>query len=283
MNGASPLTPRTSPSRSADDFVLTLWTADPELAQDADASGVDRIGVDLERNGKAVRQRGLGTWISPHREDDLDAVGAVLSDAALFARVDPLHAGSARQVESVLARGAKVVMLPMVESARETREFVCMVGGAATVVLLVETREAIRRLPELVAVDGVDEVHLGLNDLALSLGVRNRWLVLAGDLAVEAGRAVRAAGKRFGLGAVGRPDDRGLPVPVNLVYAEYPRTGATAALLSRSFFRLGGNDDLSAGIANLRAELKAWSRRSEAELAAAHAQLARCAEDADCF
>ena len=149
--------------------------------------------------------------------------------------------------------------------------------------LLVETAEALRRLPELVAVDGVDEVHIGLNDLALSLGVRNRWLALAGALAVEAGAVVRAHGKRFGLGAVGRPSDRGLPVPVDLVYAQYARTGATAALLSRSFFRPGLNGGLDASVARLRAELSAWFLRTDAELAAAHDELVRCATRADCF
>jgi citrate lyase beta subunit len=283
MSGASPQTQKTSPSLSAEPFVLTLWTGDPELARRADAAGVDRIGVDLERLGKAERQRGLGTWISPHRQEDLDAVGAVLSDAALFARVNPLHAGSAWEVEEALARGVQVVMLPMVESAREAREFARLVDGEATVVLLVETGEAIRRLPELAAVDGVHEVHIGINDLALSLGVRNRWLTLAGDLAVEAGATVRAEGKRFGLGAVGRPSDRGLPVPVDLVYAQYARTGATAALLSRSFFRPGLDGDLDVGVTRLRDELSAWWRRSDAELAAAHEEFVRCATRADCF
>jgi len=31
-------------------FRLTLWTADPALAARADAAGVDRIGVDLDRD-----------------------------------------------------------------------------------------------------------------------------------------------------------------------------------------------------------------------------------------
>jgi HpcH/HpaI aldolase/citrate lyase family protein len=283
MSGAFPRTATRSPTRSADRFVLTLWTDDPELARRADGAGVDRVGVDLERLGKAERQRGLGTWISPHRRQDLDAVGAALTDAELFARVNPLHAGSAREVEDALGRGVRVLMLPMVETPRAAREFARLVGGEATVVLLVETGEAVRRLPELAAIDGVDEVHIGINDLALSLRLRNRWLTLAGDLLVDAGAAVIAEGKRFGLGAVGRPGDRGLPVPVDLVYAEYARTGATAALLSRSFFRPGLNGELDDSIGRLRHELSAWLGRGGAELAAAHDELVRCASAADCF
>jgi hypothetical protein len=283
MSGASLQTPRRSPSRSTDPFVLTLWTDDPEVARRADAAGVERVGIDLERLGKAERQRGLGTWISPHREEALDSVRAELSSASLFARVNPLNPGSGREVDGVLARGAEVVMLPMVATADEAREFVRLVGGAAGVVLLVEQIGALRRIGELAAVDGVDELHIGLNDLALSMGVRNRWLALAGDLAVHAGVAVRAAGKRFGLGAIGRAGDAGLPVPTGLVYAEYARTGATAALVSRSFFRSGEDVDLALEIALARDELAAWTRATPGELAAAHAERARCAAQAECF
>ena len=284
MSGVFPQTPKRSPSRSVDDFVLTLWTDDARVARDADAAGVDRVGIDLERIGKAERQRGLGTWISTHREEDLEAVGQALSTADLFARVNPLHGGSEREVGAVLARGARVLMLPMVATADEAREFVRLVGGAAVVVLLVEHIDALRRIDELVAVDGVDEVHIGLNDLALSLGVANRWLALAGDLALDAGAAVCAAGKRFGLGAIGRAGDRGLPIPADLVYAEYARTGATAALVSRSFFAATDQEmDLTDEIRRARERLAAWTFREPAELEAAHRALGRCAARAECF
>ena len=46
------------------------------FAARADAAGVDRIGVDLDRLGKRDRQAGLGSSISPHTEDDLVRVGA---------------------------------------------------------------------------------------------------------------------------------------------------------------------------------------------------------------
>src|SRR4051794_12548406 len=90
MSGVFPQTLRRSPTASADTFVLTLWTDDPALAREADAAGVDRVGVDLERLGKAERQRGLGTWISPHTVEDAVQVGGVLERAALFARTEPL-------------------------------------------------------------------------------------------------------------------------------------------------------------------------------------------------
>ena len=45
-------------------FALTLFTNDVELARRADVAGVNRIGLDLEVLGKAKRQQHLNTWIS---------------------------------------------------------------------------------------------------------------------------------------------------------------------------------------------------------------------------
>jgi 2-keto-3-deoxy-L-rhamnonate aldolase RhmA len=263
---------------SHEPFVLTLWTADPALAKTAEASGVDRIGVDLEYLGKDERQRGRGTWISPHAEADLDALRPLLSKAQLFARVNPLNPDSAREVEAVLARGAQVLMLPMVMTADEAAPFVRMVRSRATVVLLVEHVRALDHLPDMVRLSGVDEVHIGLNDLAISLGLRNRWMALDGDLLVTAGRIVRDAGKRFGLGGIGRAGDTNLPVPSDLIYAEYARTGANAALLSRSFFNDGM--DLAAEVWRARDALHAWKHRAPEDVDAAHAELGRRAAQA---
>jgi hypothetical protein len=263
-----------SPTRSADDLALTLWTDDPELARRADAAGVDRIGVDLERLGKRERQGGRGTWISGHRIESLERVAGVLEDARPFARIDPPHDGTAAQVEEVIARGARVVMLPMVADRAEAEAFTAAVGGRAHTVLLVERREAVDRIEELAHAEGVDEIHLGLNDLALSLGLANRWQALAGDLARRVGAAVRASGRRFGLGGIGSPGSDHLPIPAELVYAELALTGATATLLSRSFMG-GSGGDLAGRVGAAREAMAAWRRRPPAALEAAHAELAR--------
>ncbi len=56
-----------------DNFILTLFTNDVELARRADEAGINRIGLDLERIGKAERQQHLKTWISDHEEHELPA------------------------------------------------------------------------------------------------------------------------------------------------------------------------------------------------------------------
>ena len=262
-----------SPIASPEAFVLTLWTNDPAMARQADGAGVDRIGVDLERLGKQERQGGRGTWISPHREEDLDALPVM--QARRFARINPVHEGTAREVEALLARGAQVLMLPMTMDAVQIEIFVRCVRGRATTVALVEHAAALKCIDEIARVDGLDEVHIGLNDLALSLGLRNRWLALADERIVDAAAAVRGAGRRFGLGGIGRAGDTELPVPSSLVYAQYARTGARASLLARSFLQPG--IDLAAEVRAARYELAEWCARDRADIEHAHRELVRCA------
>ena len=120
---------------------------------------------------------------------------------------------------------------------------------------------------------GLDELHIGLNDLALSLSRPSRWSLLAGDLVKDAAACAHAAGLPFGFGGIGCAHDEHLPIPSDLIYAEYARTGATRALLARSF-------DLS--VATLRtkvgaalARLAEWRAAGPAALDAAHAELGR--------
>jgi hypothetical protein len=279
MSTESRSTAPTSRTRSADerdDFVLTLWTNDAALAGRADAAGVDRVGCDLETLGKQERQRGLGTWISAHSEDDLERIGGALTTARLFARVNPVNPQSAAEVDRVLRRGAQVLMLPMAANAAEVERFVDIVGDRAQVVLLLEQRSAAEEMERIVAIEGLGEVHLGLNDLSLSLGLRNRFQLYATELAEDVSRIVRASGGRFGFGGIGRVDDESLPIPSDLVYAEYARLGGTSALISRVFC---GPDpeaiDLTAEVARARERLADWRRRSREELAAAHDELVR--------
>ncbi len=59
--------------------------------------------------------------------------------------------------------------------------------------------------------------------------------MLAGDRLLDAARAVHAArAAASGSAASARVRDDALPIPADLIYAEYARVGATAALLSRA-------------------------------------------------
>jgi hypothetical protein len=263
---------------SATRFVLTLWTDSAELAAAANAAGIDRVGVDLERIGKRERQRGRGTWISPHRHESLAGLRAALTHAELFARVDPLNPASARQVEELLDHGVEVLMLPMFSHAEEVARFLDIIAGRARTVLLVETRAACEQIEEILALAGdAEEIHLGINDLALSLGSPSRFDVL---LSAEVGRVTactRERGVRLGIGGVGRLHDVRQPIAPDLLYAEYVRLGASASLISRAFLTRTPLDPvaLADDVARTRARLEYWRTAPAEARARAHGELRR--------
>jgi 2-keto-3-deoxy-L-rhamnonate aldolase RhmA len=255
-------------------FTLTAITRDPALADALDAAGVDRIGVDIERLGKAARQGHVaGARISAHDVEDLAALAPRLRRAALFIRINPIHAGSRAEVNRAIALGARVVMLPFFTTTCEVAQFVEFVAGRAACVLLLETSAALARLGDIVAVPGVEEVMVGLNDLHLSLGLAHPFEVLVSDLMELAARRVCAAGLRFGFGGLARIGDDTLPVPPDLVYAQYARLGGSTAWLARSFFA-GGALDVAAEVARLRERLAFWAAQPEEAFAAMRHQLA---------
>jgi len=258
-----------------DEFCLTLITDDPVLAANADCGGVDRIGLDLERLGKADRQSDLDTRQSKHKVADLAAVARSLVRAKLFVRLNPINVNTADEVDAVIHAGADVLMLPFFRTADEIETFVRLVGGRAGVTLLVETASAVVRIREILVVPGVHEIMIGLNDLRLELGVQNHFEVLASPVLDMLASEVRNARLAFSVGGVARPDDISLPVPPDLVLAQYPRLGATGAWISRSFLReLPRDGNFRTAISAVRQRLTQWASASPAELQHARRQLA---------
>jgi hypothetical protein len=214
---------------------LCLITNDPGLAAQADAAGIERVLIDLERLGKAARQAGHGLFLSTHELEDVHEVRHVVARARVMVRTNPLHAGSGREVDDAVRAGADVLMLPMASGAAEVASFVELVGGAAEVSVLVETRGAVDALPAIVGIDGVSEIHVGLNDLRLSLGLSSLFDALADGTVDRIAAIAAAAGVRFGFGGVTSPRRTGLPVAPELVIGEHVRLGSRLAWLGRSF------------------------------------------------
>ena len=235
---------------------------------------MQRVGLDLDRLGKLERQRGRGTWISDHRLERLAEVRQQLCNARAFARVNPLNPGTAREVEAALAFGAQVLMLPMWESAADVERFLDMVGGRAFVVPLLETRGAGNAIEDVVELEGIEEVHVGINDLALSTGARQRFEVLDLPLVSRVARTVCSAGLRLGIGAVGDVADGGLPVAPDLLYARYVQLGANASLLARSFLRHAASSaQFVSAVRRTRERIGWWRAADDATREAAREQL----------
>ena len=72
-----------------------------------------------------------------------------------------------------------MIMLPYFKTVDEVRIFVELVNGRARTFPLVETPEAVDAIDEILRMDGVDELHVGLNDLSLGLGRKFMFELLA--------------------------------------------------------------------------------------------------------
>jgi citrate lyase beta subunit len=265
---------RGAPSGFGDDFRLTLLTDDPALALEADAAGVDRIGADLEHMGKATRQAGEDVRLSSHTAEDLQVVAKVLTCASAFVRINPLHQGSEREIETVLQAGAQAVMLPYFDGPREAEGFVRLLDGRAKALLLLETPASLIHAPEIFAVAGLDEAMMGLNDLRLALGLQSHFELLVSPKAALLAEQADQAGVPLSAGGVANPSDRGLAIPPDLVLAQYPRLGITGAWLSRSFAARTPRGGFGQGVAAIRRRLDEWAAAGAERLETARLRLA---------
>lgn len=221
--------------------MLTLMyiTNSTEVAQIAQKAGVDRIWVDMEYIGKEDRQGGMDTVKSHHTIADVQRIRQVVTTSKLMVRINPIHEksdewmGTEEEIEQTLRAGADIIMLPYFKTVGEIERFVHAVRGRATTMLLVETNEAVEHLDEILEVPGIDEVHIGLNDLHLCRKQKFMFELVCDGTVQRICEKVRARGIKYGFGGIARI---GLGMlPAEYVIAEHYALGSTAAILSRSF------------------------------------------------
>lgn len=210
-------------------------TNDPAIARHAYHNGAEWVMVDLEKHGKQERQGHLDTVMSAHSVDDVATLREVLPPGSLLVRLDPINQASAQQVDAAIEAGADWLMLPFFHGPDEVAHFCRMVGGRRPVMLLAETPGACDLIAECCAIDGVERVHIGLNDLSL-LTKRNFMFQLLTDGTVDRVAAqLRAIGMPFGIGGVARVGEGDLLAED--IVLQHVRLGSDAAILSRTFHR----------------------------------------------
>lgn len=244
-------------------LTLMYVTNDPAVARIAERSGVDWIFVDLEIIGKRARQGHLDTVISGHTIEDVRAVRAAVTKSQLLVRTNPIHDGSAAEIDAVIEAGADIVMLPFFTRCQEVAAFVEMVAGRAKVCLLVETPQAADSLDRMLCVEGIDYVHIGLNDLHLGYGRQFMFELLADGTVERLCRRLRKTGVTYGFGGIARLGMGELPAEA--IVAEHHRLGSTMAILSRSFCNMNTEPDLGR-VADLFRDEVARLRDFEASL-----------------
>jgi len=225
------------------DLCLMYITNNPEIASIAEKHSVSRIFIDLETIGKEERQGHVDSVKSKHFISDVNKVKNAITKAQLLVRVNPFFQGTKNEVDAVIERGADIVMLPMYKTLDEVNRFIDIVGGRAKTMMLCETNEAANIVSETAALDGVDEMFIGLNDLHLARKMNFMFQLLADGTVDTLCGKMSEKGIQYGFGGIAQLNIGMLPA--HYIIAEHYRLGSTMAILSRSFYDSNGTDELS--------------------------------------
>lgn len=212
---------------------LMYITNDANVALIAQKYGVDRVWIDLESLGKEERQKGLDTVKSHHSINDIRIIKPLLTSSEMLVRVNHWFDGSIEEIEEVINAGADIIMLPYWKTIQEVQGFINAVAGRCGTTLLLETKEAVEIIDDVLKIPGVDEIHIGLNDLHLSYGLDFMFELLTNGIVEKLCKRFREARIPYGFGGISKIGDGA--VPAEKIILEHYRLGSTRAILSRSF------------------------------------------------
>jgi len=196
-----------------------------------------------------------------HGSSDFETTENMLR-AARASGIVPVVRCFAPDISRILDMGASAVQIPMVNTAEEARELVQQVrypgvgrrgsafssraagygafGGdthtsrsneGIALILMIETPEAVINAGEIAAVEGVDAVFVGPNDLSHAMGFGTNWAAPAVQTAIEqALLAIAAAGKCAGTIAL-TPEDEDKYAKLGARYF----ANVTTSIITRAF------------------------------------------------
>lgn len=250
-----------------------MITSSPEVASFIEQHGVTRIFMDQEVNGKAERQGHLDTHKAAHTLGEVAGVAASIRQAELMVRLNPLHEDSDVEVGGAIEAGAHRLMLPMFTKREEVETFLSLVNARVPVTFLAETPQALVRMPDWLPLlqPDRDEVHIGLNDLSLGMGLSFLFEPLAIRLLDFAAELLNERGVKWGFGGMARIGQGELPAEI--LMGEHVRLGSQWVILSRAFHQGAASSsalmdqlDFPAEIAKLRDSQAQWQHASAPEL-----------------
>lgn len=222
---------------------LMYITNQPKIAKIAEDAGVDRIFIDMEYIGKTSRQGGMDTVQNHHTIQDIRKLRKIITKSQIMVRVNPIHNAtteynsSEQEIEEAINAGADIVMLPYFKTEGEVKRFLKTVNGRVRTLLLFETPEAVEKVDDILQLDGIDEVYIGLNDLSLGYGKKFMFELLVDGTVEKLCAKFRDRHLSYGFGGIASLG-KGL-LPSEYVIPEHYRLGSTCAILSRSFCNTG--------------------------------------------
>lgn len=226
---------------------LMYITNNPAVAKIAEQAGVDWIFVDMEFIGKDNRQGGLDTVQNHHTIQDIRHIKSAVSKSKVLVRVNPIHgiqkdgyADSKYEIYAAVEAGADIIMLPFFHSTQEVKDFIDYVDLAnekyhrdVKKCLLLETPEAAILIDEILNINGIDMIHIGLNDLHLAMGMKFMFQLLTDGIVDQLARKIQAKGIPFGFGGIANLS--GGTLPGSYILKEHYRLGSSMVIIGRSF------------------------------------------------
>ncbi len=259
-------------------ITLMYITNNPVIAQIAQSAGVDRIWIDLETLGKEERQAGMNTVKSKHSIADIYKIKPLLYSSQLMVRVNPLNPNSKKEIDDVIEAGAEYVMIPMYKTAEDVKTFLNYVNSRAKTILLLETIDAQKNLDEYIDYPGIDEIHIGLNDLHLQYRMDFMFELLANGTVAEIAQKLRNHGIRFGFGGFARVG-HGI-LPAEMILTDHYALGSQMSILSRGFCDANIAADpteiadiFKKGVEDIRSKEKEISQYSAEKFSENHSEL----------
>lgn len=212
---------------------LMYITNNLDVALVAEKYGVDRIWVDLEVLGKETRQKGADTVKSKHSIEDIKRIKPYLSSAEMLVRINQWNDDSVNEIEQVIEAGADIIMLPYWKSVDQVNRFINTVKHRCKTILLLETKEAVECIDDVLLLGGFDEIHIGLNDLHISYNLTFMFELLVNGVVESVCKKIRKYNIPYGFGGIARIGEG--YVAAEKIILEHYRLGSTMAILSRSF------------------------------------------------
>ena len=214
-------------------LTLMYITNSLPVALIAEKYGVQRIWIDLETLDKELRQKGRDGVKSHHTIQNIREIKPNLTSSQLLVRINHWNKNSQEEIDEVVEAGADMIMLPYWKTQEEVRQFIAAVNGRCKTTLLLETKEAAEILDDVLEMEGIDEIHIGLNDLHISYGLDFMFELLTDGTVERLCAKIAAKGIPYGFGGIAKLGAGA--VPAEKIILEHYRLGSTRAILSRSF------------------------------------------------
>ena len=216
----------------------------PEVAEIADNNGVQRIFVDMEYIGKDKRQP-MDTVKNHHTVEDVRKVRKAVKNNELLVRINPLYSDTKDEIEAVVDAGADIIMLPMWNTADDVEAVLNLINKRTRLIPLLETQSAADALDNVLRLDCIDEIHIGLNDLSISQHKKFLFQPLVDGTVDAFANKILLSGKSFGVGGVGAVGNK-VALPAENILAEHYRLKSNAVILSRAFCSAENYESISA-------------------------------------